>query len=178
MGIAILGVMCIGWGDLGLSKKAILGDLLSFLSVIAVVGYLFIGQTTVKKVSHWIYSFTVFTFAGLFMAVYNIVMNVPFTGYSAWDWWIFLLLAIVPTASHMINNWLLNYVNATTISMSILGEPVGASILAFFLLGEKLNSMQIIGGVFVLFGVFLFLLQEQKRRSKGPVNEAVYTQEL
>ncbi|ABS21279.1 MULTISPECIES: DMT family transporter [Bacillus cereus group] len=178
MGIAILGVMCIGWGDLGLSKKAILGDLLSFLSVIAVVGYLFIGQTTVKKVSHWIYSFTVFTFAGLFMAVYNIVMNVPFTGYSAWDWWIFLLLAIVPTASHMINNWLLNYVNATTISMSILGEPVGASILAFFLLGEKLNSMQIIGSVFVLFGVFLFLLQEQKRRSKGPVNEAVYTQEL
>ncbi|WP_242142361.1 MULTISPECIES: DMT family transporter [unclassified Bacillus cereus group] len=178
MGIAILGVICIGWGDLGLSKQAILGDLLSFLSVIAVVGYLFIGQTTVKKVSHWVYSFTVFTFAGLFMAIYNIVMNVPFTGYSAWDWWIFLLLAIVPTASHMINNWLLNYVNATTISMSILGEPVGASILAFFLLGEKLNSMQIIGSVFVLFGVFLFLLQEQKRRSNGSVNEAVYTQEL
>ena len=65
MGIAILGVMCIGWGDLGLSKQAIYGDILSFLSVIAVVGYLFIGQTTVKKVSHWIYSFTVFAFAGL-----------------------------------------------------------------------------------------------------------------
>lgn len=49
MGIAILGVMCIGWGDLGLSEQAVIGDILSFLSVIAVVGYLFIGQTTVKK---------------------------------------------------------------------------------------------------------------------------------
>ncbi|PGC29400.1 EamA family transporter [Bacillus pseudomycoides] len=178
MGIAILGVMCIGWGDLGLSGEAIFGDILSFLSVIAVVGYLFIGQTTVKKVSHWIYSFTVFAFAGIFIAIYNVVMNVPFTGYSTWDWWIFILLAIVPTASHMINNWLLNYVNATTISMSILGEPVGASILAFFLLGEKLNSMQVIGSVLVLCGVSIFLLQQQKRVQKEPVQSAAFTQEL
>ncbi|WP_426980563.1 DMT family transporter [Bacillus pseudomycoides] len=178
MGIAILGVMCIGWGDLGVSREAIFGDILSFLSVIAVVGYLFIGQTTVKKVSHWIYSFTVFAFAGIFIAIYNVVMNVPFTGYSTWDWWIFILLAIVPTASHMINNWLLNYVNATTISMSILGEPVGASILAFFLLGEKLNSMQVIGSVLVLCGVSIFLLQQQKRVQKEPVQSAAFTQEL
>jgi len=178
MGIAILGVMCIGWGDLGLSREAIFGDILSFLSVIAVVGYLFIGQTTVKKVSHWIYSFTVFAFAGIFIAIYNVIMSVPFTGYSTWDWWIFSLLAIVPTASHMINNWLLNYVNATTISMSILGEPVGASVLAFFLLGEKLNMMQIIGSILVLFGVFIFLLQRQKRVQKEPVHSAAVTQEL
>ncbi|AIK37383.1 UAA transporter family protein [Bacillus pseudomycoides] len=178
MGIAILGVMCIGWGDLGLSREAIFGDILSFLSVIAVVGYLFIGQTTVKKVSHWIYSFTVFAFAGIFIAIYNVIMSVPFTGYSTWDWWIFSLLAIVPTASHMINNWLLNYVNATTISMSILGEPVGASVLAFFLLGEKLNMMQIIGSILVLFGVFIFLLQQQKRVQKEPVHSAAVTQEL
>lgn len=177
MGIAILGVMCIGWGDLGLSEQAIIGDILSFLSVIAVVGYLFIGQTTVKKVSHWIYSFTVFAFAGVFIAIYNVVLSVPFTGYSTEDWGIFVLLAIVPTASHMINNWLLNYVNATTISMSILGEPVGASILAFFLLGEKLNIMQVIGSVLVLCGVFIFLLQQQKRVYKEQVEGAVHTQE-
>lgn len=178
MGIAILGVMCIGWGDLGLSEQAVIGDILSFLSVIAVVGYLFIGQTTVKKVSHWIYSFTVFAFAGLFIAIYNVIMSVPFIGYSTWDWWIFILLAIVPTASHMINNWLLNYVNATTISMSILGEPVGASILAFFLLGEKLNVMQVIGSVLVLCGVSIFLLQQQKRTQKEPVQSVAFTQEL
>ena len=178
MGIAILGVVCIGWGDLGLSEQAIYGDILSFLSVIAVVGYLFIGQTTVKKVSHWIYSFTVFAFAGIFMGMYNIVLQVPFTGYTKWDWTVFLLLAVVPTVSHVINNWLLNYVNATTISMSILGEPVGASILAFFLLGERLNAMQMIGSMLVLFGVSVFLLQQQKRTAKDVVNEPVYTQEL
>lgn len=46
--------------------------------------------------------------------------------------------------------------------MSILGEPVGATILAFFLLGEKLAGWQIVGGLLVLAGVFFFLTQKQK----------------
>ena len=61
--------------------------------------------------------------------------------------------------------------------MSILGEPVGASILAFFLLGERLNAMQMIGSILVLFGVSVFLLRQQKN-SKNVVNEPAYTQEL
>ncbi|MFX3622845.1 MAG: DMT family transporter [Ectobacillus sp.] len=167
--IAIVGVMMIGWGDIGLSKEAILGDLLSFLSVIMVVGYLLIGQSTVKKVSHWIYSFCVFLFAALFLTAYNIVTFTPFLGYSASDWTIFLLLATVPTLSHLIHNWLLNYVNATTISMTILGEPVGATILAVLLLNERLTGMQMAGGMLVLAGVFFFLMQQQKRMAEPPL---------
>lgn len=162
MGIAIIGAVMIGWGDFGLSKGAILGDILSFFSVIAVVGYLLIGQSTVKKVSHWIYSFSVFLFASIILTIYNLCTGVAFGGYQAPEWGIFLLLASVPTMSHVINNWLLNFVNATTISMSILGEPVGATILAFFLLGERLVSSQMAGGLLVLLGVFFFLTQQQK----------------
>jgi drug/metabolite transporter (DMT)-like permease len=164
MGIAIVGAMMIGWGDFGLNKDAIQGDILSFLSVIAVVGYLLIGQSTVKNVLHWIYSFSVFLSASIVLTIYNLLAGVPFSGYPAKEWGIFLLLAIVPTVSHVINNWLLNYVNATTISMSILGEPVGATILAILLLGEHLAGWQIVGGILVLLGVFLFLIQQQKPR--------------
>lgn len=73
------------------------------------------------------------------------------------------MLAIVPTISHVINNWLLNYVNATTISMSILGEPAGATALAVVLLGERLVGWQIVGGLLVVLGVFGFLIQQQER---------------
>ncbi|HEY2422222.1 MAG TPA: DMT family transporter [Neobacillus sp.] len=162
MGIAIIGATMIGWGDWGLSKGAILGDFLSFFSVIAVVGYLLIGQNVVKKVLHWIYSFCVFFIAGVILTIYNLFTGVSFGGYQAHEWGIFLLLAIVPTISHVINNWLLNYVNATTISMSILGEPVGATILAVILLSERLVGWQIVGGILVLLGVFFFLLQQKK----------------
>ncbi|WP_042354079.1 DMT family transporter [Bacillus rubiinfantis] len=163
MMLAIIGAMMIGWGDLGLSQEALLGDLFSFFSVIAVVGYLLIGQTIVKQLSHWIYSFSVFSCATIVLVIYNLVTDVSFTGYPLKEWGIFLLLAIVPSISHVINNWLLNYVNATTISMSILGEPVGATFLAFLLLGERLTAWQIAGGVLVLIGVAMFLTHQQRR---------------
>ena len=88
-------------------------------------------------------------------------------GYDSKEWGIFLLLAIVPTISHLINNWLMNYVTATTISMSILGEPVGATILAAIFLGERLVGWQIVGGILVLVGVFLFILQQMSRYPKN-----------
>ena len=168
MGIAIVGAMMIGWGDFGLSQDAIMGDVLSFFSVISVVGYLLIGQTIVKKVSHWLYSFCVFFFASIVLTIYNVSTGVALGGYPAKEWGIFLLLATVPTVSHVINNWLLNYVNATTISMSILGEPVGSTILAYLLLHEHLVSWQIAGGLLVLLGVFFFLSQQRK-----PIPEAI-----
>ena len=166
MGIAVFGAIMVGWGDFGLSKNAIIGDILSFLSVIVVVGYLLIGQSVVKKVSHWIYSFCVFGFAAIALIVYNVVTQVNLGGYDSKEWGIFVLLAVVPTISHLINNWLMNYVNATTISMSILGEPVGATILAAIFLGERLVGWQIVGGILVLLGVFLFLTQQLQRNRK------------
>ncbi|MEH7747368.1 DMT family transporter, partial [Neobacillus drentensis] len=86
MGIAIIGAMMIGWGDFGLSKNAIMGDLLSFFSVISVVGYLLIGQSIVKKVSHWLYSFCVFFSAAIVLTIYNVSTGVSLTGYPAKEW--------------------------------------------------------------------------------------------
>lgn len=167
--ISIVGAIMIGWGDFGLGKEAIIGDLLSFLSVIAVVAYLLVGQNAVKKVSHWIYSFIVFMFAIVTLAIYNLLMNIPFTGYDSRDWGVFFLLATIPTFAHVAHNWLLKYVNATTISMSIIGEPVGASLLAWILLGEVLHIWQWAGGIVVLLGVYFFLVQigkEQRHRKQ------------
>ncbi len=164
MGIAIIGAFMIGHGDFKLSGQAILGDLLSFFSVVAVVGYLLIGQQAVRKVSHWIYSFCVFMFASFFLLAYNIGTSTAMTGYSSREWGIFLLLSIVPTIAHLINNWLLNYVNATTISMSILGEPVGSTLLAVLLLGERLSQWQAAGGFLILIGVFVFLMQQKVKQ--------------
>jgi drug/metabolite transporter (DMT)-like permease len=160
--IAFIGVVLVGWGDIGISRNAIIGDLLSFLCVVAVVCYLLIGQNAVKMISNWVYSFTVFLFAGLSLTLFNLIAGIAMTGYPAKEWGIFLLLAIFPTVAHLIYNWLLNYVDSTTISMSILGEPVGATILAAILLGERVTGWQLFGGLLVLAGVFVFLMRQRK----------------
>lgn len=99
-----------------------------------------------------------FAIAATTLAVYNLIQGYRFTGYSKSEWGIFLLLAIVPTLfGHYLFNWSLKYMNATAVSMSVLGEPVIASILAWALLKEALSGWQLGAGFVILFGVWLFM---------------------
>jgi drug/metabolite transporter (DMT)-like permease len=41
----------------------------------------------------------------------------------------------------------------------ILFEPVGAIILAYYFLGEKVILTQVIGGAVIMLGIILFLLE-------------------
>lgn len=157
MGIAFAGVVVVGGGSFGGGSGALLGNILSFLAVVSVVLYLMIGQRNVKSINHWVYSFLVFLVAGITVAVFNLIGGIAFTGYSGNDWMVFTMLAIFPTGAHIIFNLLLNYVNTTTVSMSTLGEPIGASILAVILLNEVLTSVEMIGGVLIIAGIFYFL---------------------
>lgn len=156
--VAFAGVCWIGSGDLGVSRSAFTGDLLSFLSTVAVAANMLLAKVIIARVSSYLYSLIVFTVSFLFFTVFNLAAGVPLTGYPAKEWLLFLLLAIVPTVlGHMIFNWLLKYISATTISMSVFAEPVGASILAIFLFQEMLSGFQIFGGVLVIAGLMLYL---------------------
>ncbi|MBT2287834.1 DMT family transporter [Paenibacillus albidus] len=158
MGIAILGVVFIGWGDVGLSADHLKGDLLSIGGTVAVAIHMLIGQKLVVRMPSFLYSLMVFFSAVIVFAVYNLAAGIPFFNYPAREWGIFVLLAVVPTVfGHILFNWLLQYVSATTVSMNILGEPVGASLLAFLLLGEQLKALQWAGGLLVLFGLAVYV---------------------
>jgi drug/metabolite transporter (DMT)-like permease len=169
MVVAIIGAVMIGWGDIGISPQHIQGDILSILGTIVVAIHMLIGQKLLKTIPAALYSFTVFLTAVIVFAIYNTLLLIPMTGYSGKDWGIFLLLAIVPTVfGHVLFNWLLKYVTAATISMAILGEPVGASLLAYLLLNETLNITQCLGGAIVLSGLYYFLKNTQKQKKHKP----------
>ncbi|WP_052098419.1 DMT family transporter [Paenibacillus stellifer] len=158
LAVAIVGVCLIGWGDVGLSPDNVKGDLLSIGGTAAVAVHLLIGKKLVARIPSYLYSLIVFILAGAVFAVYNGVSGISFFDYPPREWGIFVLLAVVPTVfGHILFNWLLQYTSATTVSMSILGEPVGASILAFMLLGERLTGLQWSGGVLVLGGLAFYL---------------------
>ncbi|MDM5197849.1 DMT family transporter [Fictibacillus enclensis] len=158
MAIAICGAALIGWGDIGISAENLLGDLLSLFGTLAVAVHMLIGQHLLRHIPSFFYSLAVFISAVLVFALYNGAAGIPMTGYVGHDWLIFFLLAIIPTVfGHVLFNWLMNYVSATTISVNILGEPVGASILAYFMLNESISLFQGAGGFLVCTGLYLFL---------------------
>lgn len=167
MGIAFLGVfLLIGKGGISGDGTHLTGDLMSLFGTAAVAMHMLLGQLVLKKLSSFLYSWFVFAFAAVVLALYNVVSGIPVTGYPPGEWAIFALLAVVPTVfGHLLFNWLMRFSNASTVSMSVLGEPVGASLLAFLILHEKMTMLQAGGGLLVLMGLILFLNAKPSRSS-------------
>lgn len=158
MMLAALGSVVIGSEDFHYAGKELLGDMLSFFGTVAVAVHMLFGKKLRERMDAFPYNFWVFLFAASTLAVYNVGMKIPFVGYEAKEWGVFLLLAIVPTLfGHYLFNWLLKYLQATAVSMAVLGEPVFASLLAWLLLGERLSALQLGAGILILFGVWLFI---------------------
>lgn len=172
MGMAMAGTVLIGWGDIGLSQRAVYGDFLSLLGTLAVSVHMLIGQRLCAHMSSYVYSFFVFLSATGVLAVYNLAGGTEMIEYPAREWGIFLLLAVIPTFfGHLLFYSLLRRLGATTISMSILGEPVGAIILAYLLLGEGITDYQAIGGILTLAGLALFLKTKRIGKAAEQVAE-------
>jgi drug/metabolite transporter (DMT)-like permease len=61
---------------------------------------------------------------------------------------------------HTTFNWALKYLPASMVAIAILGEPVGSTILAYFILGEGLTLLKIIGGILIFAGILIALKEE------------------
>lgn len=164
--IAVLGSVLIGYGDFKISGSALYGDLLALIACALITGYLLFGQDVRQRLSLITYTFVVYSFSTIALFFYIIVKGESFGPYPASEWMWFLLLAIIPNLlGHTLFNWSLKWVSTNVISIAILFEPVGAAILAYFILGELLSSSQIIGGSVVLFGIILFVADYGKIKS-------------
>jgi drug/metabolite transporter (DMT)-like permease len=163
--LAIIGSIIISWGDFRVSGKALFGDILALLACMMVTGYWLFGQDLRKRLSLMTYTYVVYGVSSLILFFYVLTFRYPLFSYGKTDWICFVLLAIVPTLlGHSLMNWSVKWVSAATISMSILFEPVGASILAYFLLGETIQSSQWVGGLFILTGIGTYLWSEKRKR--------------
>jgi len=82
----------------------------------------------------------------------------PFLGYSSSNYLLFFPLALIPQLiGHTTFNWALKYIPASLVAVTILGEPVGSTILAFLILGEGLTSWKILGGISIFIGILIAL---------------------
>ncbi|MFD1067121.1 DMT family transporter [Oceanobacillus locisalsi] len=162
--IVLLGGLIIGSGDFQLSGNALFGDMLALLGAIAVTIYFLSGQHVRKKVSLITYTFIVYGISAILLTLFNIIRQENFFSYPADHWWIFIALAIIPTfLGHSLFNWSLKWLSTSTISMAVVFEPIGASILAFLILNEAPTWSQFLGGTIIVFGLFLFILSTSRK---------------
>jgi len=158
IGLSVIGSGLIGYGDMALSKEALMGDGLALLGALAASGYFLVGRKMRKNQDLLAYIFPVYSTAGLVLIILSLFFRKPFFGYSSTTYLFFFLLALIPQLiGHTTFNWALKYLPASMVAITILGEPIGSTILAYFILGEGLTFWKILGGIFIFTGILIAL---------------------
>lgn len=165
--IAIIGSFIISWGDFKISGTALLGDMLALIGCVFITAYLLFGQEVRRRLSLVTYTFIVYSVSTLTLFIYILIIGESFGPYSKSNWFWFLMLALIPNLlGHTLFNWSLKWVSTNVISVAVLFEPVGASVLAYYIFQEHLTSTQIIGGIVVMTGILLFVIDARMIKRK------------
>ncbi|MEP0829002.1 MAG: DMT family transporter [bacterium] len=158
MALALVGMVVISRGDFDLGDKYILGDILALIGAVCAATYLFIGRQLRSRLDNLGYIFPVYSVSAVTLLLISLFFGENLTDYPAKSWLLFLLLALVPTVlGHSLYNWLLKYVPAHKVATTILGEPIGATILAIIFFKEIPGWWTAVGGALILAGIFVVL---------------------
>ena len=168
--LAIGGSCIISGSDFSLDPQRMNGNILAVLGAVFVAIYLLIGRRLRAGLDTFPYVAVVYGSAALFTLIVVFVTNTPLWGFDAKTYALLLAVVVFPQIiGHTSFNWALKYFSAAIVAVVTLGEPIGASILAWIILGEKISLLQFLGGIVALAGLFLALIGDiSAKTNKGP----------
>ena len=154
--ISFIGVTIIAMGDANAGAANLTGDILALIGGIMLGLYILGGRVYRKSLDLTTYVTPVYSSAAVVLVAMSLFTGTPLYGFDARTYDFFFLIALIPMIfGHTLYNWALRYISAPIVSLSLLGEPVGASILALLLLGEVPSDFTVVGGVVTLAGILL-----------------------
>jgi drug/metabolite transporter (DMT)-like permease len=161
--ISVIGGIIIGYGDFATGGKALLGDGLALAGSMCAAIYLLLGRSLRRKLSLLAYIFICYGSAAIILWVIVLFLRLPITGFSPGTVWAFLGMALIAQiAGHSTYNWALRWLSAGLIAVSLLGEPIGSTILAYFLFDEGLTVYKVVGGIIILSAIYLAASSESR----------------
>jgi len=155
--VALVGVALLASDDLG-DRGSIHGDVLALIGGIMASGYLVIGKGMRQRISTATYGASVYTIAAGILLFAVAVTRTPLTGHSTESYLAILAVAVFSQLiGHNAINWALGYLPAVVVAFAILGEPVGAAVIAATILDEIPTLLELAGAALVMVGVCLVL---------------------
>lgn len=158
--VAIAGAFVIAWGDiaqgLGAGRRALLGDLLAIIGAATVAAYYLTGRRIRQKLDLWPYVSLVYSVCLATLLVLSLAVGATLWPQPPRELLIFAALAIGPMMlGHTGMNWALGLLPAFVVNLTVLGEPIGATLLAMFIpgIGEVPSLLTVVGGSIVLAGI-------------------------
>ncbi len=168
--VALGGAVLISGADFALSTRAFAGDLLALGGAVTAAGYLLTGRRLRQHLSLAAYTGVVYSVCALLLLAAALLSGTPLTGFEPKVWLLFALMALGPQIlGHTVFNYLLRDLDTTLVAVAIMGEPVGASLLALALFGEVPPWSAVLGGALILTGIYVAVTAQARRQADAPV---------
>ncbi|MGY5859660.1 MAG: DMT family transporter [Candidatus Thorarchaeota archaeon] len=173
--IALIGAVFLSWGDFGGSGLvALSGDLLALSGAVFLALYFIGGRRIAKDMPITVYTSIIYFIAALTTLPICASFGLSILVFEPTEVAIFIALAIFPTVlGHSVNNYLLTKVPAYVVSSAVLGEPIGAALLAALIFTQIPGPTTIIGFCVILIGIAMVLVDiaARERNRDSPLDD-------
>jgi drug/metabolite transporter (DMT)-like permease len=136
--VALGGVLVLTGVDFSLSARALFGDALALAGGVFAAAYVTIGADARRTMSTTTYTSLCYPVAAGGLVAACVIGRQPLGGYSAHTWWILVAITVGPQLlGHTLVNRVLRTISATIVSMAVLFEIVGATLIAWWWFAES-----------------------------------------
>ncbi|MCL5247223.1 DMT family transporter [Cellulophaga sp. 20_2_10] len=107
----------------------------------------------------------------VFLGIVSYAINEPFTGFSNAGWFVLIVQGLVcQLLAWLLISYATKHMRATRVSVSLLGQAILASFLAWLFLDEAISVQMVIGGLILLFGIRITFYQKEVFAKKRILN--------
>jgi drug/metabolite transporter (DMT)-like permease len=150
-----------------------LGNFLALVGSWAISLYFLLGREAQRRglgiSRHVALTYSV---AAIVLLPLPILFGASYVGYPAQVYLCILLMAVFPQLiGHTSFNWAVRWISPTLVTLTILAEPIGASVLGILVFGETPSWTVAIGAAIILIGVTIAAIGSKKQNTSLETSE-------
>jgi drug/metabolite transporter (DMT)-like permease len=163
IGISLVGVLVLTGIDVSVDPRHLIGDGLALAGAMLAAAYVTVSESARRTVSTATLTTGLYATSAVLLLLLCVVGRQALTGYSAQAWALILALTLgAQLLGHTLINRVLATTSATVVSMSILLEMPGATIMAAIALGQ-VPPPAIIPAVLLMFAGIALVIRAGSR---------------
>lgn len=169
IGLALTGVVVLTGVDVAVDAEALEGDALALAGGVLAAGYVTAGGEARRTVPNGVYTLGCYGIAGTAVGLLALGGGDAMAGYDGRTWALLVALTVGPQLlGHSVFNRMLPAVGATVVSVAVLLEVVGASLLAWWWTGEVPPLAAVPAAVLLLAGVYAVVTDRPRPEVAAP----------
>lgn len=167
-------ILLLGTERIDLNNQFFVGNVLVFVNAVSFGVYLVISKDILKRYHPATVTTWTFIFGALGVMPFGLepAIHLPYAEISTTVWLcVAFLILFSSVIVYYINSWALQRTTSSTVAVYIYVQPIVATIVSTWTLGEKLTGPTVFAALLIFAGVFIVSLKMREELKAGPASK-------